>query len=226
VIDRTTNFPITGPFNISSLNNELNKIIAIEQELATLKANFLNVPASAIATDPFDAGGRAIDSIGELAADDAAASNRQVKAAGPDGVADDDLETGALTINQWNTVISITSVEIQGAVTTTTKLFDLITEFFTFLQNRSAFEAEVYFRYRYIVDCYSEITKQSNANYRMKIPATSMLPMPFMHVEQDIDYWNGNGTLSVFIDIYPNGSAADQIWTQWNNLAITTMAPR
>jgi hypothetical protein len=226
VIDRTTNFPIGGPFDIAALNNQLNKIIAIEQELAALKENFLYVPESAIATDPFDASSRGIDNLGELSADDAAATNRQVKAAGPDGVADDDLETGPLTVNQWNTVISVTGIEIEGAVTTTTKLFDLITQYFCFLENRAATEAEIRFRYRYIVDCYSEILKQSNANYRMKIRETSSIPLAFMDVAQNVDYWNGNGTLSVFIDIYPNGSAAANLWTQWNNLAITTMAPR
>jgi len=34
-VQRTTDFPTSGPFNISSLNTELDKIIAIEQELET-----------------------------------------------------------------------------------------------------------------------------------------------------------------------------------------------
>lgn len=34
-IERTTDFPTSGPFNISSLNTELDKIFAIEQELET-----------------------------------------------------------------------------------------------------------------------------------------------------------------------------------------------
>ena len=34
-VARTTDFPTSGPFNISSLNTELDKIIAIEQELET-----------------------------------------------------------------------------------------------------------------------------------------------------------------------------------------------
>jgi hypothetical protein len=34
-VERTTDFPTSGPFNISSLNTELDKIIAIEQELET-----------------------------------------------------------------------------------------------------------------------------------------------------------------------------------------------
>jgi hypothetical protein len=225
IIDRTSNFPSTGPFNIDALNTELNKAIAIMQELRTQKDSFLFVPAENISTDPFDANGRAIDNIGELSDDDAAATNRQVKAAGPSGVNDDNLESGALTINQWNTVISLTSIEIQGAVTATTKLFDLITEYFCFMQNRGSLEAEFYFRYRYIVECYSEVAKQSNANYRIKIPPTSMIPVPFMDVSRAVDYWNGLGTVDIFIDIYPLGSAANNLYTQWNNLAVTTKAP-
>ena len=34
-VTRTTDFPTSGPFNISSLNTELDKIFAIEQELET-----------------------------------------------------------------------------------------------------------------------------------------------------------------------------------------------
>ena len=34
-VERTTDFPTSGPFNISSLNTELDKIFAIEQELQT-----------------------------------------------------------------------------------------------------------------------------------------------------------------------------------------------
>ena len=34
-VERTTDFPTSGPFNISSLNTELDKIFAIEQELET-----------------------------------------------------------------------------------------------------------------------------------------------------------------------------------------------
>jgi len=225
VIDRTTNFGTTGPFDILSLNDELNKIIAIEQELAALKGNFMHLPESAIATDPFDAATRGIDNLGELAALDSAATRRQVSASGPNGLADDDLETGPLTINQWNTVISITNVVIQGKTTATTKLFDLVTQYFTLIQNRAANEAEFHLRYRYIVDCYSEISKQQSSVYRIKVPLTSSVPLPFMDVVQDVDYFNGNGTLSVFIDIFPNGSAAANLFTQCNNLTVTTSEP-
>ena len=34
-VERTTDFPTSGPFNVSSLNTELDKIFAIEQELET-----------------------------------------------------------------------------------------------------------------------------------------------------------------------------------------------
>ena len=77
IIDRTSNFPSTGPFNIDALNTELNKAIAIMQELRTQKDSFLFVPAENISTDPFDANGRAIDNIGELSDDDAAATEQQ-----------------------------------------------------------------------------------------------------------------------------------------------------
>ena len=47
-----------------------------------------------------------------------------------------------------------------------------------------------------------------------------------MDIEQNIDYWNGNGTLTVYFDIYPLGAAASNIWTEWNNISVTTMEPR
>lgn len=45
-VARTTDFPTSGPFNISSLNTELDKIIAIEQELETKVSRTLGLAES------------------------------------------------------------------------------------------------------------------------------------------------------------------------------------
>ena len=45
-VSRTTDFPTSGPFNISSLNTELDRIIAIEQELETAITRTLSLPDS------------------------------------------------------------------------------------------------------------------------------------------------------------------------------------
>tara|TARA_R100001510_G_scaffold57145_1_gene64306 strand:- start:3555 stop:6200 length:2646 start_codon:yes stop_codon:yes gene_type:complete len=45
-VSRTTDFPTSGPFNISSLNTELDRIIAIEQELETAITRTLSLPES------------------------------------------------------------------------------------------------------------------------------------------------------------------------------------
>ena len=45
-IERTTDFPTSGPFNISSLNTELDKIFAIEQELETKVGRTIKLPDS------------------------------------------------------------------------------------------------------------------------------------------------------------------------------------
>lgn len=226
VIERLTEFPITGPFDIGALNDELNKVIVIEQELRTMRNKFISIPDSSIATDPYTASNRALNDLAEVDAAASAVTNRQLDASGPNGVGDDDLETGPLTINQWNTLITVSLIVIEGKITATTKTFDLITQYFTILQNRAATNAEVYLRYRYIVDCYSEITKQQNPLYRIAIGPTSSIPLPFMDVAQNIDYFNGDGTIQVSIDLYPNGSGSDNLFTEWNNIIVTTMQPR
>lgn len=45
-VTRTTDFPTSGPFNISSLNTELDRIFAIEQELETSIGRTLTLPES------------------------------------------------------------------------------------------------------------------------------------------------------------------------------------
>lgn len=45
-VTRTTDFATSGPFNIASLNTELDRIIAIEQELETAIGRTLTLPAS------------------------------------------------------------------------------------------------------------------------------------------------------------------------------------
>lgn len=58
-INRLTNFPGTGPFNIGQLNTELNKIFAILQNIETRQTKTLSLPDSALDSTPWDAGGRA-----------------------------------------------------------------------------------------------------------------------------------------------------------------------
>src|SRR5210317_584415 len=50
-VERTTDFPTSGPFNISSLNTELDKIIAIEQELETKVTRTLQLSDSDATVD-------------------------------------------------------------------------------------------------------------------------------------------------------------------------------
>ena len=50
-VERTTDFPTSGPFNISSLNTELDKIIAIEQELETKVTRTLQLADSDATVD-------------------------------------------------------------------------------------------------------------------------------------------------------------------------------
>lgn len=45
-VTRTTDFPTSGPFNVSSLNTELDRIFAIEQELETSIGRTLTLPES------------------------------------------------------------------------------------------------------------------------------------------------------------------------------------
>lgn len=225
-IDRLANFPEAGPFDIQQLNNEQNKVIAILQEQENQRSNYLQVPDSSNSTAPLDAGGRALTNLGEDTADASAVTQRELLASGPNGAINDGLETGPYTVDAWNTLITLSAIEIQGAETDTTKLFDLLTQYFGFVQNRNSLEAEVYFRYRYIVDCYSEITLEANSAYRVKIPATSALPISFMHLAEDVDYFNGDGTVTVHIDMYPLGVASANVWTQWNNLVVNTSQPR
>ena len=45
-VERTTDFPTSGPFNVSSLNTELDRIFAIEQELETAITRTLTLPES------------------------------------------------------------------------------------------------------------------------------------------------------------------------------------
>ena len=224
IIDRTTNFPITGSFSIALLNEELNRFVHIMQELAQQKANYISLPESAVAATPWDLADRAAGNAGESAADDALATNRQVDASGPNWLADDDAETQVGTQDQWQTIYSAAGIVIEG--NDTTKLFDLLTEFFCFIQNRGGAEASFYVRYRYQVDCYAQVTKIANSAYPIKVAATSAIPFSFMDIAQDIDYSNGNCTVSIGIDIYPQGASSADLWLQWGNLAVNTSEPR
>ena len=81
-------------------------------------------------------------------------------------------------------------------------------------------------RYRYQVDCYAQVTKIANSAYPIKVAATSAIPFSFMDIAQDIDYSNGNCTVSIGIDIYPQGASSADLWLQWGNLAVNTSEPR
>ena len=81
-------------------------------------------------------------------------------------------------------------------------------------------------RYRYQVDCYAQVTKIANISYPVKVAATSAIPFSFMDIAQDIDYTNGNCTLSVGLDIYPLDADSAQLYIQWGNLAVNTSEPR
>jgi len=55
-IDRATNFPSTGPFDIDALNVQLNKLTAIEQQILNEVDNhFMSIPSNSIAATPWDA---------------------------------------------------------------------------------------------------------------------------------------------------------------------------
>lgn len=224
IIDRLTNWPGTGAFDIELLNRDLNKIVHILQELEELKGTYLHLPENATTDVPFDADGKAICNVGESDDLDCLATNRQVDASGPNWLDDNDVEAAVGVEGQWNTVWTASSVVIQG--NDTTKLFDLMTQFFSFVQNRGGSEASFYVRYRYQVDCYSQVSKATNPSYLIKVPPTSAIPFSFMDIEQDIDYLNGNGTLIVGIDFYPVGAASADLWLQWANISVNTSEPR
>ena len=224
IIDRTNNYPITGPFDFALLNDELNKYAAIMQELDKQKDSYISLPQSSLASTPFSASDRAICDLSESAVADCAATNRQVDANGPNWLAENNSESPVGAALQWNTVFSAANIKIEG--NDTTRFFDLMTQFFGFIQNRNSNQAIFLVRYRYQVDCYSQITKDSNQVYPIKIPGTSAFPFSFMDISQDIDYTNGNCTLSVGIDFFPQDANSADLFIQWGNLAINTSEPR
>lgn len=81
-INRLTNFPLAGPFNIDQLNTELNRIIAINQQLLTLTGLFLSLPETASSGTPFDAGGRAIVNLVDNASANAAVTRGYIASLG------------------------------------------------------------------------------------------------------------------------------------------------
>lgn len=227
IIDRTNNFPTSGPFKINLLNLEFNKIIAILQEQFAQAGRFITLAVSSISSDPWDFDSRSTLNVGESSADSAAATNRQVDASGPNFLVDDNLETAVGAGGVWRNMILDANTIIEGASSSTAKTFDLMTEFFCILQNRNANEASFRIRYRFLVDCYSEVTKDSNVSFTIKIAGNSAIPFHFMDIEQDIDYINAElGTVQVAIDIYPLGVDSDNMYMQWRNLAINTSEPR
>jgi len=229
VIDRLTNYPSTGPFSIYLLNNEFAKIYTILQELEAQKQKYMTLPDSALDTTAWDVSGRALCNISESEDDDCAATNRQVDASGPNWLNDDDLETAVGPTDQWNPIITESSIKIQGKVVgdpATEKTFDLLSHFYTTLQNRSGAEASFYLRYQYQVDCYSAITKIGNSSFPIRIAPSSSIPFSFMDIAQDIDYFNGDCTLSVSLDIYPLGPNSGNMYAESKNLSVNTSEPR
>jgi len=224
IIDRLANYPSTGPFLIYLLNNEFSKVYTILQELEAQKEKYISLPDSALDATGWDAAARSLCNLVESAGDTCAATNRQVDANGPNWLNDTDIATAVGAEDQWNTVFSATGIVIEG--NDATKFFDLMTQAFGFLQNRNGAEASVYARYRYQVDCYSEITKIANSSYPVRIAATSAIPFSFMDIAQDIDYTNGNCTVTVAVDIFPIGSNSDNLYMEWSNLAVNTSEPR
>jgi hypothetical protein len=208
---------------METLNDELNKITAILQELDSQKNNYIFLPESALSTDPWDLSGRVAGTADEGTADDDLATNRQVDASGPNWLEDNDTESAVGSEGQWNTVFSQSNIIIQGSAD---KVMDLMTQFFGFIQNRDANEATFQVRYRYQVDCYSQVSKETNANYLYKVPGTSMIAFNFMDIARAIDYSNGNCTLMVAIDIKPIGVDSGLLYVQWGNLAVNTSEPR
>lgn len=223
-IDRLANYPTTGPIRIAILNDELNKVVAIMQELKRDKDLYLSLPEGSVDSTPFDAAARPIGNIGETSDGASVATNRQVDANGPNWLEDNDVEAAIGSYDQWNTVFQASSIVIEG--NDTTKLFDLLTEFFGFIQNRNAAEASFYVRYRYQVDCYSQVTKIANSSYPVKVGATAAIPFSFMDIAQDIDYSNGNCTVTVGIDFFPMGASSNDLYIQWGNLSVNTSEPR
>ena len=227
VIDRLYNLPISGPISIESLNDELNNMTLILQELERQKLTYLYLDSSAGAGTAWDLSGRAAGNAGEGAGDATLATNRQVDASGPNWLDDNDTESQVGTNGQWNTIYSAANIPIEGTEASDgTRTFDLMTQFFTFLQNRGGSEASFYLRYRYQVDCYAQVTKIANNSYPVKVAATSTIPFSFMDIAQDIDYTNGNCTLSVGIDLYPLDANSADLWLQWGNLSVNTSEPR
>lgn len=222
--DRTTNFPLTGPLPIGELNTQLNRVFAILQEQEASRSNYLQVPDSAVAADPFEAG-RPIESVSESSELDAAATNRQVRAAGPEFVDDSNLTSGPLTINQWNQVSGQIDNLIYGDESNLpTKTFNLMMQYSALIQNRNVNTAEFRVRVRYAVKSYSEVTHESSADYRIKVPGTSALPLNFIEVARNVDYTNGE-TVDVYFDIYPATSDSEDLYVEWPNFIINTSAP-
>ena len=226
VIDRTTNFPSTGPFSIDLMNTEFNRIYAIAQDLAAQKAKYISLDDNALDSTPWNAAARALCNLVESADGDCAATNRQVDANGPNWLEDNDTQSAIGAEDQWNTVFGQAGIVIEGGVVGAVKTFDLLTQFFTFLQNRGGAEASFYVRYRYQVDCYAMITKIANSSYPIRVPATSAIPFSFMDIAEDIDYSNGNCTLAVYIDIYPIGASSADLYAEWGNFSVNTSEPR
>lgn len=227
VIDRLVNYPQAGPISIQKLNDELNMVTMILQELERQRARYISLDLSAGDNTAWNLAGRPAGNAGEGGNEDTLATNRQVDASGPNWLADDNAETPLGANGQWNTMYSAAAIPIQGTVDDDgTRTFDLLTEFFTFIQNRGGAEASFYIRYRYQVDCYAQVTKIANSNYPIKLGPTEAMPFSFMDIEQDIDYTNGNCTLLVGIDVYPLDANSADLWMQWGNLAVNTSEPR
>lgn len=229
VIDRLTNYPSTGPFSIYLLNNEFSKIYTILQELEAQKQKYITLPDSAFDTTDWDMSGRALCNINESEDGDCAATNRQVDASGPNWLENDGTTDPVGTENQFNTIIVKTGIVIQGKLVgtpVTEKTFDLMSHLSCSIQNRAGAEASFYVRYRYQVDCYSAITKIFDSSYPIRIPASSSIMFNFMNIAQDLDYFNGNCTLEVAIDLYPMGSNSGDLFTETINLSVNTSEPR
>jgi hypothetical protein len=225
-IHRINNYPSSGPFAIFLLNNELARDIAIMQELEAQRQKYLSLPDGSFDTTPFDAAGRAMCNAGESESAVCLTTNRQADAQGPNFLGDNNNEVAVGAYDNWQNIFIASGVVIQGSVTPTTKIFDMKTEFSCIMQNRNPQEAAFRIRYRYLVECYSEISKESNVSYLIEIPGNSSIPFHFMDITQDIDYFNGLGTVIASIDIRPMGVNSNDLFCQWPNGAVNTSEPR
>lgn len=226
-IERLTELPGTGPINLYDINDEFNKIFVICQELESQKDKYIFLDREAVSTEPWDFSSRAAKNVGESSDLTSAATLRQVHASGPNWVFGEETENAVGANGAWQNIIASVAT-IQGNEDSTSsnyKKFDLQAHFQCWLQNRGGSEASFRVRVRHLVDCYSEVTKDTNQSYTIKVPATSSIPFSVFEVFTDLDYTNGNGTVQVSIDIYPMDANSADLYVEDRNYVINTSEP-